>query len=392
MKARPRFSHSLDRALVRPTATLEDALTAVNASGLLLCCVVNDQMNLMGILTDSDIRRAVLKHASLTVGVDSVCNKSPLTCGEDLSEASLFEIARETGKREIPLLDETGKLVDVFVLGLNDSRTDVAVRVTHSHVENEPVDADMFLLAGGLGTRLRAVVSDRPKPLAKVGNAPIIEHLLGHAFACGLRKFFVSINYKGEMIEQHLGLPQFERLAIEFVKEPSRLGTAGSLKLVAAKVHRNVLVCNADLLTNIPFHKVVEAHVKSGAALTTVVRTYKLSVPYGVVEVSSDQVTAVREKPELSFLISAGIYVLSPQVLELIGDSEVLDMPELISRCISAGLQVQPFLMHEYWLDVGKPDDFHKANEMVGRLFGSDVNSGGINDIREAPCSEANKS
>jgi NDP-sugar pyrophosphorylase family protein len=153
------------------------------------------------------------------------------------------------------------------------------------------------------------------------------------------------------------------------MREKERLGTAGSLRMMRRETNRDLLVCNADLLTTFAFDRVVHKHEKSGADITAVVRTHVHSVPYGVVDVDGERIVGMREKPEVSFLINAGIYVVKHSVLDHIADGESIDMPDLIRRVLESGGSIKPFPMHEFWLDVGKPEDFLKANEEIATLF-----------------------
>jgi len=335
--------------------------------------VLDAEGKLLAIVNDSDIRRALLRKVSLDEPVSIIANFQPVVMDRDANVHEIHAVVEKTGRREIPLVDRDGRLQDIFVLGVFDERlalpTSDAASNTAAVRRREKLPNPMFILAGGLGTRLRAVVADRPKPLALIGDTPILELLLEHARSCGLSNFYLSINYMGEMIESFLAAPRFSDLNIRYVRETKRLGTAGSIGEVADAIVHPLLVANADVLTNVPFDNVLRFHEESKADVTCVVRTHHLSIPYGVVELDGNDVVGLREKPSYDFIINAGIYVLSPAVCGLVKKDEYLDMPNLLRHCLERGLKVAAFPLHEYWLDVGKPEDYRKANEEIDSIF-----------------------
>lgn len=360
----PKFSPNYRLCLIDSTATLADAIKSINESGLMLCCIVDSSSKLVGLLTDSDLRRLMLKSVSLSTVAAEVCNRSPLVCKEDLTPEGLKELAEQEGKREIPLVDSEGLVSDIFVLGIAEKRS-----LGYGSQLSKPapsIDAEMFVLAGGLGTRLRSVVSDRPKPLAEVGDSTIIDHVIQHALSCGIKKFYFSLNYKAEMIETHICSKYRGVFDYEYVKESKRLGTAGPLSLVVGEIKKPLFVVNADLLTDLDYRSVYNFHMDRSASMSIVVRRHTVSLPYGEVVLDDAAVSNILEKPDKHYLINAGIYLLNPSVLSCLEYDEHLDMPDLIARNIASRHPVLPFFMHENWIDIGKPEDYAKARESIG--------------------------
>jgi NDP-sugar pyrophosphorylase family protein len=226
-------------------------------------------------------------------------------------------------------------------------------------------------MAGGKGTRLRSVVNDRPKPLALVGNKPIIQTIIENAISSGIRKFYVSVNYKADHIESHLKSDLYSGVSIECIHETSFLGTAGGLGYLGEKWSESMVVSNGDVLTNIAIDRVLDYHEASGADATCVVRPYHVQVPFGVVDFGPNGITGIREKPTHKHVVNTGIYVLSPNLRKLIPIGEFLDMPTLLQKCLDKGLKVVPYLMHEYWRDVGRPEEYALANEEYYNIFGN---------------------
>jgi len=351
---------------IAPSANLKEALATIGLSGAMLACIVDQDSRLIAILTDSDVRKALLQGATLLDPVMTWANSAPTVVLEVSSPAEIFTLARETEKRELPVVDHEGRLVDIFVLGVFETRRSPS---NGSDNEWEAAGAGLenwaFILAGGLGTRLRSVVPDRPKPLAQVNEKTLIQILMENLQRNGFRKFYVSLNYMGGMIEDHITeLVAGTDIQVEFIREHKRLGTAGSLGLIEGGIDCPILVCNADILTRAPYKQIISEHIASGAHITCVTREHLVEVPFGVLQVGDKgAVKIIQEKPEMRFLVNAGIYILSPQVFSLISKSEYLDMPELINTAIMKGFRVLPFFIHEYWLDVGRPEDFERANQ-----------------------------
>ncbi|APJ04559.1 nucleotidyltransferase family protein [Silvanigrella aquatica] len=356
-----KFSPTYNQAILSEHSTLKECLSIISKSGLLIACISSYQNEkFLGILSDSDIRRALLSGASLEDSSKNWINKNPVTAHESSSTEELFELSHRVGKREIPLLDDQGFVADIFILGLNDIRTS-EVKQKNVEIKNQ-VSNYMFILAGGLGSRLRSIVNDRPKPLAIVGGKPIIETLLNQATSQGFKNFYVSTNYLADQIEEFLASERFSGLNIEFVREKQPLGTAGSIGFIKSKIHESLIVCNADILTNVQYAKIVEEHENHDADITCAVRPFQYTIPYGVVNVLDKKISNISEKPKFDFLVNAGIYVLSPKVIELIENEQFLNMTDFITKCNAKGKKIIPYLLHEYWIDVGLPEEYLKAN------------------------------
>jgi dTDP-glucose pyrophosphorylase len=351
--------------------TIREALVAINASGALMACIVSETMELQAILTDSDIRRALLNGATLEGEAWPWANKTPMVALSHMPIHELSALAEKQGIREFPIVDDAGRLVDIFILAVHHERVETSPQSKET-LSFPPLSNPILIQAGGLGTRLRSVVGDRPKPLALVGDKPILETLILQAAANGFRKFYVSTNYQANLIEEHLASEKYKSLDIVSVRESERLGTAGSIGLIAEEVKEPLLVCNADVLTTVPFRNIMQHHMREEADITVSVRPYSMTVPYGVVETKNGLISRITEKPERSFLVNAGIYILNPDVCRLVSRNRYLDMPNLIEMAMSnQATRVTPFLLHEYWIDIGRPEDFYRANKDFDIFFGN---------------------
>jgi len=362
------YSPNWKDSILDKNARIIDVLKALEKSGLLLACFVNAQGQLDSIITDSDIRAALLAGKKMEDPAFYEANENPIVGDYRASTEDLLELARQGGIHEIPLLDEDKKLRDIFIVSVREKR------VTQFEEEIYPIlpvlPNAMLILAGGLGTRLRSCVADRPKPLALVGSQPIITTLIKRAVASGIRRFYVSVNYLADQIVEHLKGPEFEGLSITILFEEKMLGTGGSLSLIPDHLDSPLFVCNADILTTISYEKMLKFHKANGAKITCAVRPYKSAVPFGIAEIGEGRILEIREKPEFSYLVNAAIYVLDPCIKELVVGGTRVDMPEVVHRAIEKNWSVLPFFLHEYWIDIGQPEDYQRANSEYTTHFG----------------------
>jgi NDP-sugar pyrophosphorylase family protein len=224
-------------------------------------------------------------------------------------------------------------------------------------------------MAGGLGSRLQELTRDTPKPMLKVGSRPLLETIVRGYSAQGFRKFYFAVNYKAEQIEQYFGDGHQFGVEIRYLREGERMGTAGALSLLPERQTMPFIVTNADLLTKTDYGRMVDQHVDEQAHATMAVRHYEMQVPFGVVNLSGNRIETIEEKPVQRFVVSAGIYVMSPQVLELVPKSTYLDMPALFDAMMGRGMLTLSHHIDGYWLDIGRLPDFERANVEFHEVF-----------------------
>jgi len=333
--------------IVPPTATVHDAIRAIDANLVLMALVCEPDGRLCGTVTDGDVRRLILRGGSLDDPVATIMNPAPTTAPAGTPERRLLALMRRTGHRRIPLVDGRGRV------------TGVAFLEEFLHVGE--LDNWVVLMAGGLGSRLRPLTYDCPKPLLPVGPKPILETILESCRDQGFRRFFISVNYKADMVMRHFGDGSRWDVSIEYIKEDKKLGTAGPLRLLPELPDKPLLVMNGDLLTKINFRHLMDFHTEHRATATMCVRESTFQVPFGVVEVDDQRLTGIAEKPEQRFLVNAGIYMLDPEAVEAIPKDTYFDMPDLYDRLLAADRQVVVFPIREYWMDIGRLDDLERA-------------------------------
>ncbi|NBC17807.1 MAG: CBS domain-containing protein [Bacteroidetes bacterium] len=347
------------RTLVTVDATLREAIAAIDAAGVHISLIVDDDRRLLGVLTDGDVRRGLLRGVSLDAAVEDLMNPSPITAHEEDDDDAILALMRRRHLYQIPLVDGDGRVVGLKAL---DDLVLPAQRTT-------PV----VLMAGGLGTRLRPLTQNRPKPLLEVGSKPLLETILETFVAQGFVRFFISIHYKAEMIQDYFGAGERWGVDIQYLHEDEKLGTAGALSLLPERPEEPLLIMNGDLLTNLTFSHLLSFHSEQQAMATMCVREYDMQVPYGVVRADGCRILGLEEKPVQRHLINGGIYVLEPEALQFVEPDTPLDMTDLFQQLVDEGHHAAVYPIREYWLDIGHVEDFQRARGEISTVFDRDA-------------------
>ncbi|MSO54338.1 MAG: CBS domain-containing protein [Rhodospirillales bacterium] len=344
------------KTLVRPNESIRSAIQSLDIAALQIVLVVNDEGQLLGTVTDGDVRRAILKGIDINSSVTSIMNRLPKTTAKDESDTLRRERMRRDQLHQMPVVDSEGRVVGLVSI---DSLVAPAQTMPNWVV----------LMAGGLGKRLRPLTDSAPKPLLEVGNKPLLETILDSFANLSFRHFYISVNYKAEMIKRHFGDGSRFGVEIRYLEEDRPLGTAGALRLLPAQPDAPLIVMNADLLTRVNFRNLLDYHRERQATATMAVREYDFEVPYGVVAIEDGRIKKIEEKPVHSFFVNAGIYVLNPDLLELIPSGTRFDMTALFDRVLATGRATSVFPIREYWIDVGRQDDLVRANGAYEQEF-----------------------
>lgn len=343
--------------LVAPDATMRRAMEAMEASSARICLVADADDRLLGTLTDGDVRRAILRGQSVDGTVEAIMNREPRCAGPDASPDSLMNTLAARSLHHIPIVDAEGKVVGLVTL-------DDLVQ------PREARPNWVVLMAGGLGKRLRPLTEETPKPLLRVGGKPLLETILEGFVGRNFRRFYLSVNYKAEMVKAHFGDGSAWNAEIRYLHESQPLGTAGPLGLIDEVPDDPLVVMNADLLTTVNIDALLAYHAEQGCEATMCVGEYDFRVPFGVVDIDGTRITQISEKPVRSVLVNAGVYVLEPGVLGRVPRDAHLDMPDLFQMVMDGGGQAAVFPISEFWLDIGRPDDLDRAQGHAAALFG----------------------
>ncbi|MCP3672118.1 MAG: CBS domain-containing protein [Gammaproteobacteria bacterium] len=335
--------------VLRPEDTMENAIQALDREALRIVLVADTKGRLLGTITDGDIRRALIKHFGMDANLDEVMNKEPTIAQVKDGREAILAMMKEKDLLHMPIVDDAGCIVSLETL--------------QHLIKSKKLDNPVFLMAGGFGKRLRPLTNDVPKPLLKVGSKPILEKILNQFIEKGFHNFFISTHYKAEMVREHFGDGGRWDVDIRYVHENEPLGTAGALGLLPDDLpDLPIMMMNGDLLTEVNIERLLEFHNARGGIATMCVREYDFQVPYGVIEAKDGVIKGVIEKPVHKFFVNAGIYVLSQDLVKSVDGTRYLDMPHLLDESIRSGSQVNSFPIHEYWLDIGRMEEFERAN------------------------------
>lgn len=338
--------------LVGPSTKIHEVLKVIDEEALQLALVVDDEEHLLGTITDGDIRRALINNKSLNTSVSEIMFTEPTTISPGYTRHEVLEIMDVKELFSLPVIDN-GKVVGLEVLNY----------VVHKTKYENPV----FLMAGGFGTRLKPLTDNCPKPLLEVGGKPILETLLLSFIRAGFENFYISTHYLPEMIIEYFGNGEKWGVKIEYVHEELPLGTGGALGLLPENLpDLPVLVINGDVLTKIDFEALLTFHNTNNAIATMCVREYEYQIPFGVIESEGHDIISMVEKPIQRFHVNAGIYVVSREIINSVKRNEVIDMPTLFEKFLGKDVLMFPF--HEYWLDIGRMDDFKRAQTDINTL------------------------
>lgn len=340
--------------LISSDKCLVDALNAINKLGkheaLTLFVTDNNEM-VIGTLTDGDIRRSLIKDNDLFRNVKEAAFSNFLYLQEGCFDIQLIHYAREKGIDLLPVLNKNNQIVDIIDL-----------KKQRSYL---PIDA--VLMAGGKGERLRPLTEKTPKPLLKVGEKCIIDYNIDRLISYGVRHISVTVNYLKEQLEEHFSVPR-GNVKVETVREPKFLGTIGSIKFVEKIYNDTVLLMNSDLFTNIDYEDFFLHFKEHNADMSIAAVPYTISVPYGIFELEGRKVTGVLEKPTYNYYANGGIYLIKRELLDLIPEGEFFNATDFMDMLMTKGYKVIRFPLNGTWIDIGNPQEYQKAKELVRHI------------------------
>jgi len=346
---------NIENIIVNESTSVLEVLQIIDKSSKQIAIVVDGNKKLLGTISDGDIRRALLNNVSLNESVKNIYFKTPTIASINNSKEEIINICKTKKLHQIPIIDDKGDLIGLEVLD--------------ELISKENKTNKVVLMVGGLGTRLRPLTENTPKPMLKVGNKPILQTIVEKFAEYGYVNIVMCVNYKSQIIEEYFGDGSNFGVNIEYILEEQRMGTAGALSLLSEKPMEPFFVMNGDLLTNVNFEYLHDFHISNNSMGTMCVRKYDFQVPYGVVNLENSKILSIEEKPTHKFFVSAGIYMLSPDVLKYIPKNEFYDMPTLFEKLISEKQNTISFPLREYWLDIGRIEEFEKANNEYNEVF-----------------------
>lgn len=339
--------------LLLENSTIKEALVKLDALAKDAILFIVDKRNrLIGALTDGDVRRGLIRGITIDDRVEQIIQKNPRFVKKGEQDISKIIEYREGNYRIIPVLNDNNCVVNI-----------INFRFLKSYL---PVDA--VIMAGGKGERLRPLTDNTPKPLLKIGDKPIIEHNIDRLISYGIDDFWLSVRYLGEQLEEHFKDGSHKNVSAQYVWEAEPLGTIGALSKIDNFQHEHVLVTNSDILTNIDYEDFYLSFIESGVDMSVVTIPYDVNIPYAVLETDNGIVKSFKEKPTYTYFSNGGIYLIKKELIDMIPQNKFYNATDLMETLIAKNYKVHSYPLRGYWLDVGKHEDFEKAQKDIKHI------------------------
>lgn len=345
------MNQNLDACRVRTNVSLIDAMRALEAGGIAIALVMDDNHRLVGVVTDGDMRRAIISGAKPSDPLAPFVKHGFVRVSPEMSRVEVLELMQARRIEHLPVLDADGRMVGLHLL--------------HNVLGQVERPNCAVIMAGGKGMRLRPITENVPKPMIHVAGRPILERIVLQLVGAGIHKIYLAINYLGHMIERHFESGEKFGCSIEYLREERALGTGGALRLLPTMPTHPLVVMNGDLVTQADIGQLIDFHELQleAAAATIGVRKYFHAVPFGCVEMDGDQVTRFEEKPDVVKMVNTGIYVVSPHLIPRIPPDVEYGLPALIEEARLRGEKICALEIQDDWIDVGQRDQLKRARE-----------------------------
>jgi dTDP-glucose pyrophosphorylase/CBS domain-containing protein len=347
------------KLVLSDNVTFEDAIRELDKGGVGFLPIVDAANRLLGIITDGDIRRAILNRR---FSLDAIINRHPITLGSSATRSQARKFLRSSNLRHLPLVDDQNRFVDVVIA---------------DDIEFTPKPNRVVIMAGGLGTRLGPLTAQTPKPMLPVGNKPLLSNIISLCYEHGYTQIYLCVNYRADIIKEYFADGSRFGVSICYVEEKERLGTAGAISLIEEPMEAPFFVLNADILTTLNLDMIMKHHEMSGADATMCVKEMEYRLPYGVVNMDDSRIRSIEEKPVLKSNINAGIYVLNADIVGLIPRDRFFDMTELFDLALKKQMKVSAYPINDYWLDIGQLNDYETANRDLS-TYGIDLRNNSL--------------
>lgn len=331
---------------ISPKSSIRDAIEVIDNGAAQVALVVDSNKKLLGLVTDGDVRRGIIKNLSLDGEVSSIMTKSPLVLSLGAKKAEILQLMRKKLIHHIPLVDGNGCICSLEVLD--------------DLLKKRSLSNHVVIMAGGKGERLGSLTKNCPKPMLEVNGKPMLETILEKCIDAGFKNFYISVNYLKDKIIKHFSSGKKWGVNISYLEEDEPLGTCGSLKLLPKNLVDGILVLNGDVLTDLEYDRLMAFHQKSSNVMTVCTRSHRVRIPFAVMTSSGTKLERFVEKPMYDFQVNAGVYILNPSLIEKI-PSKFYNMTDLVDDLLDSKSAVGVFPIHENWKDIGNPIDFKEA-------------------------------
>jgi dTDP-glucose pyrophosphorylase/predicted transcriptional regulator len=341
----------LAKFIITSSESIRHAMECINNNWREVSLVSDNEQRIIGVITDGDIRRGLLHGLTMDSPATEVMAKTFFSVGPDADRTTILDMMKSRSIRQVPVLDAQGKLIGIHFLEEligTSVKPNVAV-----------------IMAGGKGIRLRPLTENCPKPMIPVAGRPILERVILHLVGFGIREIYLSINYLGNMIEQHFGHGSAFGCSIRYLREEKPLGTGGPLSLLPEQPNHPLIVMNGDQVTQVDIAKLLEFHDLKQVDATIAIKPYQVEIPFGVIRKKGDRLIEILEKPTMNYVINTGIYVLSPNTLSLIPRDQEFPITALFDLMIARKMAIGVHFIEEEWTDVGRQEDLNRANGLL---------------------------
>jgi dTDP-glucose pyrophosphorylase len=347
--------------LITTNSSIKEAIKQIEKNEEKIVFVIDENNKLLGSLTDGDVRRWILNDGSINVSVLNACHKNPISIQNSYIKSDIIYLMESKRIFAIPIVDEYNQILDILFYRKLVNKTEL--------FENKELDADVVIMAGGKGTRLEPFTKIVPKPLIPIDDKTILEHLIEKFSKYNIHKFYITINYKAELI-----LAYFKELnpnyKIHFVREIEPLGTIGSLKLLPKKLKYHIIVVNCDILINEDYSKILKFHADNKNDITLVASLKHFKIPYGVCKTKNGDLVSINEKPEYDFLVNTGFYIINKPLLELIPDDIIFHATDLFHEAKEKGYKIGVFPISDTaWIDIGEWEEYKKSLSKISMFL-----------------------
>lgn len=331
--------------ILKDKGKIKDVINSLNISSSQVVIIEHSDNSFKGIITDGDLRRSMLDGYTLEDDFQPIVNTNPITVSEGVNENKVLEIMMKNDIHQIPII-KNKKIIGLHTID--------------NLIAQKNIDNTIVIMAGGKGMRLRPYTENCPKPMLIVGDRPMLHHIIDKAKSEGFSNFVITTHYLTHVIEDYFMDGSKFGVNISYTREDKPLGTAGALNLISKNIIKKpFIVTNGDVMTDIKFSDILKFHIKNNAFATMATRPYQLSHPYGVIEINGIEIESFKEKPIYHSHINAGVYVLDPKTIEILGNNEHCDMPSLLKKNKDKNKKIIAYPMHEPWIDVGRVEDLN---------------------------------
>ncbi len=331
--------------LYNENLSIYEILSLLDKCGTGILAFVDENNKLIGVITDGDARRGILNQKKV---LKDIINISPKTLDWSTPKNEIVAYMKSIHRRHLPLVDKNNNFNKIFSL-------DDIEFVSH--------DNWVVIMVGGLGSRLGELTRDIPKSMLKIGDKPILESIITNFMSFGFHNFYLAVNYKKEVIRDYFGDGSRMQIKIKYLEENEKLGTAGALSLIEYDLNEPLIITNGDVITSVDFEDLLSFHINKKSIATMCLMEYKHSIPYGVVEINDNEITSFEEKPEITFNVNTGIYVLDPTIVKHIPKETFYDMTSVFEKLLKEKSIPCFYKIKDYWIDVGHVKDYEKAKK-----------------------------